>query len=45
MIILPVFKGGSARMTESETLAQDTYEQNKIDRKTSLAAYVSEFRK
>ena len=45
VIILPVFKGGSARLTQSEDLAPEVYEQNKIDRKTSLAAYVSEFRK
>ncbi len=45
VVILPVFKGGSARLTGTEDLAADTYEQNKIDRKTSLAAYAAEFRR
>ena len=44
MIILPVFKGGSAQLAGSEELAPEVYEQNKIDRKTALAAYVAEFK-
>ena len=44
LVILPVFKGGKAELTSSEDYPESAYEENKIDRKTAFAAYVSSFK-
>ncbi len=44
LVILPVFKGGSAELTGTEDYPDTAYADNKIDRKTAFAAYASSFR-
>ncbi len=44
VVILPVFKGGSAQLTGTEPYPEGSYADNKIDRKTAFAAYVSGFK-